>query len=123
LALITPPRVTFLNSTFNEVPELLRQAGPAPLLIHPDDAAARGIAQGQTVRVFNDRGWCLLEAQVSADTQPGLVVAEGLYWAANTPGDRGINHLTSQALADLGGSNAFHTNLVQVATAPAPGLP
>ncbi len=114
LQLITPPRHQFLNSTFNEVPALLAQAGPATLLLHPIDAAARGIADGQEVRVFNDRGQCFLRAQVSQATRPGVTVAEGLYWGGHTPGGRGINHLTSQRLADLGGSCAFHCNLVEV---------
>jgi len=56
LAMISPPARNFLNSTFVNVPSL-RAIERAPLLeIHPDDAAARGIAQGATVRVFNDRG-------------------------------------------------------------------
>ena len=117
LQLITPPRYQFLNSTFNEVPALLAQAGPPTLLLHPIDAAARGIADGQEVRVFNDRGQCFLRAQVSQATRPGVTVAEGLYWGGHTPGGRGINHLTSQRLADLGGSCAFHCNLVEVAPA------
>lgn len=117
LQLITPPRHQFLNSTFNEVPALLAQAGPATLLLHPIDAAARGIADGQEVRVFNDRGQCFLRAQVSQATRPGVTVAEGLYWGGHTPGGRGINHLTSQRLADLGGSCAFHCNLVEVVPA------
>jgi anaerobic selenocysteine-containing dehydrogenase len=114
LQIITPPRHQFLNSTFNEVSALRTQAGPATLLIHPQDAAARGIADGQAVRVFNGRGHCLLQAQVSRDTRQGVTVAEGLYWGEHTPGGRGVNHLTSQRLADLGGSCAFHCNLVEV---------
>ncbi|MBI4797679.1 MAG: molybdopterin oxidoreductase family protein [Desulfarculus sp.] len=115
LQLITPPRHQFLNSTFNEVPALVAQAGPAVILIHPRDAAARGIADGQEVRVFNGRGACVLRVRVSQETRPGVTVAEGLYWGRHTPGGQGINHLTSQDLADLGGSCAFHCNLVEVA--------
>lgn len=114
LQLITPPRHQFLNSTFNEVPALVAQAGPAAILIHPRDAAARGIADGQEVLVYNGRGQCRLRARVSPDTRPGVTVAEGLYWGRHSPGGRGINHLTSQDLADLGGSCAFHCNLVEV---------
>ena len=117
LQLITPPRHQFLNSTFNEVPALRAQAGPATLLIHPQDAAARGIVGGQEVRVFNDRGSCRLSALVSQDTRQGVTVMEGLYWGSHTPGGRGANHLTSQRLADMGGSCAFHCNLVEVAPA------
>lgn len=121
LQLITPPRHQFLNSTFNEVPDLVAQAGPAAIMIHPQDAQARGIADGQAVRVFNGRGECVLLARVSPESLPGVTVAEGLYWGRHTPGHRGINHLTSQNLADMGGSCAFHCNLVEVVPAGAAG--
>jgi anaerobic selenocysteine-containing dehydrogenase len=56
LAMISPPARHFLNSSFVDV-ESLREMGVEPLLeIHADDALARGIANGQTVHVFNDRG-------------------------------------------------------------------
>lgn len=114
LHLITPPRAEFLNSTFNELDELHRQAGPPTVLIHHRDAAARGIAEGDRVRLFNDRGHCFLQAQVTNDTSPGVLVAEGLYWAGRMPGGRSINQLTSQAETDLGGSCAFHGSLVEL---------
>ncbi|MEW5914721.1 MAG: molybdopterin oxidoreductase family protein [Thermodesulfobacteriota bacterium] len=118
LQLITPPKREFLNSSFNDVPELVDKAGPATLLMNPADAEARGIVNGDLVRVFNDRGQCLLVAQVENQTLPGVCVAEGLYWGDHTPGGQGINHLTSQRLADVGGSNAFHCNLVEAEPVP-----
>ena len=39
--------------------------GRQPIIMHPDDAAARGIAGGDVVRVFNDRGVCLAAARLS----------------------------------------------------------
>jgi anaerobic selenocysteine-containing dehydrogenase len=117
LQLITPPCHQFLNSTFNEVDSLLEQAGPACVLMHEDDARVRDIEDGDQVRVYNGRGECLLRAKVEKDTLPGVTVAEGLYWGRHTPGGKGVNHLTSQRLADLGGSNAFHCNLVEIEAA------
>ncbi len=114
LRLITPPNHHFLNSTFNEVEELRAKAGQAELIMHAQDAAARGIVQGQLVRVFNRRGECVLRARVGGEVLPGVTVAEGLWWGPHAPGGKGINHLTSQRLADLGGSSAFHCNLVEV---------
>ncbi len=49
-------------------------AGREPVLLHPDDAAARGIADGDVVRVFNDRGACLAGARLSAAVRPGVAV-------------------------------------------------
>ena len=48
-------------------------AGREPVLIHPADAAARGVADGDVVELFNDRGRCLAGARVTADVMPGVV--------------------------------------------------
>jgi anaerobic selenocysteine-containing dehydrogenase len=114
LQMITPPRHQFLNSTFNEVKTLRKKSGRPSIMIHPDDARNRSITHGDLSRVFNDRGECLLYADVTADTLPGVTVVEGLYWPQFTPGGLGINQLTSQKLGDLGESCAFHCNLVEV---------
>ncbi|WP_203930435.1 molybdopterin-dependent oxidoreductase [Virgisporangium ochraceum] len=47
--------------------------GREPLSLHPDDAAARGIAAGDVVRVFNDRGACLAGAVLTDGIRPGVV--------------------------------------------------
>jgi len=114
LQLITPPRHQFLNSTFNEVETLRGHAGPPTLMIHPDDARERGIAEDMAVRVHNDRGEVFLFARITDRTGIGVVVAEGLYWPRFMPGGHGINRLTSQALTDMGEGCAFHCNLVEV---------
>jgi anaerobic selenocysteine-containing dehydrogenase len=114
LEFITPPHRLFLNSAFNEIAALREEAGPPALLIHPETAAAREIADGGLVRVFNHRGECRLVARVTEDTQPGLLVAEGLRWPSLHQGGKGANQLTSQRLTDAGQTCAFHCNLVEV---------
>jgi len=89
------------------------------VLINPQNAQERDISQGDLVRVFNDRGECCLYAEVTSDTQPGLLVAEGLHWPRLAPGGKGANQLTSQGLTDQGETCAFHCNLVEVE----PGYP
>jgi anaerobic selenocysteine-containing dehydrogenase len=84
------------------------------VLIHPREAGVRGIRQVYLVRVFNDRGEFCLYAKVSPDTQPGLLVAEGLHWPRFAPGGQGANQLTSQRLTDQGETCAFHCSLVEV---------
>ena len=74
LAFISPPAHHFLNSTFSAQPVFVRRESEPFLTIHPQDAAARGIADGQTVRTFNDRGSFLAKARVSDDARPGVVV-------------------------------------------------
>jgi anaerobic selenocysteine-containing dehydrogenase len=118
LELITPPHPLLLNSAFNEISEIREMAGPAKVLIHPRDARQRGIGQDDPVWVFNDRGKCQLYAHVTADTQPGLLVAEGLHWPRFSPGGKGANQLTSQRLTDQGETCAFHCNRVEAALVP-----
>jgi anaerobic selenocysteine-containing dehydrogenase len=113
LEFITPPSHFFLNSAFNEIDALREKAGGAVVMIHPETARARGIQDGDPVRVFNDRGECALKARVTEDTQPGLLVAEGLHWPSLAPGG-GVNQLTSQRLTDMGDTCAFHCSLVEV---------
>jgi anaerobic selenocysteine-containing dehydrogenase len=51
------------------------------------------------------------------DTPPGQVVIEGIWWHKFMPGGRGVNVLTSDRVADMGGGPAFHSTVVEVARA------
>ena len=112
-----PPNRFFLNSSFSQSTLLRARQGGPTVLVHPDDAARRAIAPGDLVAVFNDRGRALFTAALSEDTQPGQVVVEGIWWHKFMPGGRGVNVLTSDGLADMGGGPAFHSTMVEVARA------
>ena len=114
LQMVVPPSVHFLNSTFGAVAEQRERMGQPAVKIHPEDARARGIASGDAVRVFNERGECQLHANVTEDMRPGVVAADSIWWAKHSPGGRGINTLVSNRLTDLGGGSTFHCNLVEV---------
>jgi anaerobic selenocysteine-containing dehydrogenase len=117
LQCIVPPNRFFLNSSFSQSALLRsRQKTPAVLVAAPD-AARRGIRDGDAVRVFNDRGSARFTAQVTDRTRPGVVVIEGIWWHRFHPGGRGVNILTSDRTADMGGGPAFHSNLVEIAPA------
>ena len=88
--------------------------GKPAIKIHPDDAGARNIAGGDLVRAHNEQGECQFYAEVTDDTRPGVVVAEGLWWAKHMPGGRNVNTLVSTRLTDLGGGSTFQCNLVEV---------
>ncbi len=117
LELFTPPHRLFLNSAFNEIEALTTAAGPPTVLIHPKTAEVRGITDGSDVRIYNDRGECLRKAVVTEDTQPDLLIAEGLHWPHRHRDGKGINQLTSQRLTDAGETSAFHCNRVEVEVA------
>ncbi|MEW6561287.1 MAG: molybdopterin oxidoreductase family protein [Pseudomonadota bacterium] len=117
LAMISPPARNFLNSTFVNVDGLRQLEGEPALLIHPDDAARRGLADGQMVRTFNDRGAALSRARISTRTRPGQIVGLGLWWRKLSPDGQNVNALTHQRLTDLGAGPCFYDCLVEVAPA------
>ncbi|CUA93200.1 molybdopterin-containing oxidoreductase family protein [Thiomonas bhubaneswarensis] len=117
LAMISPPARNFLNSTFVNVDSLRQLEGEPALLIHPDDAARRGLADGQMVRTFNDRGAALSRARISTRTRPGQIVGLGLWWRKLSPDGQNVNALTHQRLTDLGAGPCFYDCLVEVAPA------
>ena len=86
---------------------------PGLLEMSAADARSRGIAEGDTVRVFNRRGDIHLTAKVNGAVQAGVVCAR-LAWAKLSPGGQNINVLTSQKLTDLGNSATFYSVLVEV---------
>ena len=94
-----------------------RREGEASVTIHPDDASSRGIAEGQMVRISNDRGSFLARARVSDAARPGLVVGLSIWWAKMCPGGRNANAVTGQELTDMGGGATFYDVLVDVAPA------
>ena len=114
LAMISPPARNFLNSTFVNVTSL-RDLESEPLLeIHPQDARERGIGDGTTVRVHNDRGSYHCKAQVSERARPGVVIGLGIWWRKMGLRGTNVNELTSQRLTDLGRAPTFYDCLVEV---------
>jgi anaerobic selenocysteine-containing dehydrogenase len=117
LAFISPPAHHFLNSTFSSQPAFVRREGEPFLTIHPEDAASRGVLDGQMVRAFNDRGSFLAKAHVSDAARVGVVVGLSIWWAKMCPGGRNANAVTGQWLTDMGGGASFYDVLVEVAPA------
>ena len=117
LAMISPPARHFLNSTFVNVTSLRDAEGEPLLEIHPDDAAPRGIQDGDTVAAWNDRGRYRCKAAVTTRARPGVVVGLGIWWRKLGLDGRNVNELTSQRLTDLGRAPTFYDCLVDVAKA------
>ncbi|NOY53404.1 MAG: molybdopterin oxidoreductase family protein [Deltaproteobacteria bacterium] len=114
LILITPPAHHFLNSTFSGIESIRILEKEPSLWIHPDDAEARGIHNGDPIRLFNDEGECSLPARVTGETGRGVVVAESVWWPKSMQDNIGINALVSDEEADMGGGPAFHYSPVEV---------
>jgi len=113
LELLARKSDNFLNSSFFNVPSVREMEEPGLLEISAADARARGIGDGDKVRVYNRRGDMVLKARVDGKVQPGVVSAR-LNWAKTTPGFQSINALTSEKLTDMGNSATFYSVLVEV---------
>ena len=105
----------YMNSTFANLPghQRMEKARTNHLEIHPDDAQARGIQNGDTIEIFNSRGNLRLTAYVNSSVRPGVVAGQ-LNWNKLSPGGKNVNLLTSQRLTDFGGGPTFYSTLVEV---------
>jgi anaerobic selenocysteine-containing dehydrogenase len=110
LNLISGAAHHFVTSTFANHATLAVREGDPFVLIHPQDAARRGIVEGDEVIVENGRGWCALRARVRPDVRPGVLAAlKGRWMAAD---GRNINWTTADAIGDMTGQSTFHSNMV-----------
>jgi anaerobic selenocysteine-containing dehydrogenase len=115
LAMLSPPARNALNSTFGGLPVFLETEKMPWLDIDADDAAARGIGDGDKVRVYNDRGSFVVTARITERTRPGVVVAPSIWWRKLSPDGTNANMVTGQALTDMGRAATFYDVLVEVA--------
>ena len=115
--LATSPARNFLNSTFNETPTSRARAGPSEVMIHPEDAATLGIADGDKVMLGNRRGEVRLHARLFRRRAPRRADRGSRSGRTTLIEDgRGINTLTgADAIAPYGGA-AFHDNRVWIRT-------
>jgi anaerobic selenocysteine-containing dehydrogenase len=121
LQLLSPPRPQFLNSTFANQPHHRRAAGEPTVELSAEDAAARGLSEGDWAEVVNGRGRFLARVALSGAVRAGVAVATGIYWGKLSPGRTNANSTTSSALTDMGGGATFFDNLVDVRPVRDPG--
>jgi anaerobic selenocysteine-containing dehydrogenase len=112
LALVSPALATQISSMFGQL-----HRREVPIEIHPDDAAARGIADGDEVRVWNALGEVRVACKVSREMRPGVVCLPKGLWRHHTRNGQTANALIPEVTADLGGQAAFNDARVQVARA------
>jgi anaerobic selenocysteine-containing dehydrogenase len=112
LEMISPKHDDSMNSTFGNRPE--NDAATATVHIEASDAAERGIATGDQVRVYNDRGSCLLRAHVDGVVRQGVVSVPSVRWARMAADHSSVNALTAERLTDKGGGPTLYSCLVQV---------
>ena len=114
LALIAPASHYLLNSMFANVPELERRQGAPAIVLHPADAEARGLREGDVARVYNDRGAFQALVRVSDAVRPGVVAASKGFWPKRVAGGANANATVAERDSDMGGGAVFHDNRVRV---------
>jgi anaerobic selenocysteine-containing dehydrogenase len=115
--LATSPSRSYLNSSFTETPGSQKREGEPALLMHPDDIAAHGFAEGADVLVGSPRGETVLAIKAFAGVRRGVVIAEGIHPNKAHKGGKGINTLTDGAQVAPFGGAPFHDNKVWVRAA------
>jgi anaerobic selenocysteine-containing dehydrogenase len=109
LALITPSSDRTISSTLGELPR------PAVTLdLNPDDAQARGIEDGDAIRIFNALGETHVKAKLSPLVRSGTVAMPKGVWRRHTANGFTSNALVPDTLSDLGGGACFNDARVQV---------
>ena len=111
LALISPASDRTISSTLGELPR-----NDAKLVMHPDDARVRGLADKDGVRVFNERGEVHCELSVSPIVRPGTVSLPKGLWRRSTRNGFTATALAPDSLTDLGGGACFNDARVEVAS-------
>ncbi len=115
LALLSPATDRTISSTLGELHE-----EQVPLEMSPADAASRGIADGDRVRVFNELGEVRCLSLRSASLREGVVLLPKGLWSHNTLSGTGATALAPDTLTDLGGGACFNDARVEVERLPEP---
>jgi anaerobic selenocysteine-containing dehydrogenase len=113
LALISPSTERTINSTLGQLPR-----PDVKLAMHPDDASARGLADGDLVRIFNDLGEVHCELDVEKNMRTGTVSLPKGLWRRSTRNGVTGTALVPDALTDIAGGACFNDARVQVASLP-----
>ena len=110
LTLITPATTKTINSMFGE----FQPADPA-IHLHPDDSAARALADGATVRVYNDRASITTVVRVDSAMRPGVASMPKGTWCRDFAEGLTPNALVPATLSDLADGACFNDTRVEVA--------
>jgi len=116
LQLLTTPGYFQSHTAFSGVASLRKREGAPCAVLHPADASARGLQDGQVVRLRNDRGSVSLQLRVLDEVQPGVVLVPGQRpdeeAAAGT-----VNMLCADGYTDMGAGAVYQSTWLEVEAA------
>ena len=114
LRLLTAPGYFQAHTAYAGVEFLRRREGPAYCVLHPDEAARRGLADGAKVRLYNERGAVGLVLRISDEVLPGVVLVPGQRPDSETL-EGTINMLCSDRYTDIGDGATYQSTFLDVA--------
>jgi len=114
LRLLSPASNWTMNDSFANVAKLARRAGPATVMLHPSDAAARGLQEGDEAILDNETGSLALRVTLSAELLPGVALSAKGRWLRQEPERANVNVLNPGVKTDMGESTSVHGVEVRV---------
>jgi anaerobic selenocysteine-containing dehydrogenase len=108
LRLLSPASPWLLNDSFANDAKIARRIGPATVALHPDDAAARGLAEGEQALVANETGALRLRVTISEAVPRGVAYSPKGRWPKREPAGANVNALNPGERADMGDSTSVH---------------
>jgi anaerobic selenocysteine-containing dehydrogenase len=116
LRLLSPSSQWALNDSFSNVAKIAAHTGPPAIAIHPDDAAGRGLAEGDQVLVANETGRLVMRVTLTETVPRGVALSHKGRWPKQEAGHRNVNVLNPGRKSDMGESTAVHS--VEVTVGP-----
>jgi anaerobic selenocysteine-containing dehydrogenase len=123
LRIISPASLWQMNSSYGNDQVIQRRLGPATVTLHPDDAAAQGFAEGDSVVLVNEAGRLKLAVTISKTAQPGVGIIYKGRWPSASPSDANVNVLVAGRKSDMAESTTVHSTVVRLERAETPAQP
>lgn len=114
LTLLVTASHYFLNTVFGNKPSQQKRAGVPCIQLHPDDATARGLSDGEQARIFNDRGSFTALVEITDRVRSRVVGGSKGYWPKLLGVGSSVNATVDERDTDMGGGAVYHDNRVQV---------
>ena len=108
LRLLSPATPWLMNDSFANEARIAEEMGDASVALHPDDAAALGLTEGDDARLSNDTGEIVLKVRLSDDIRPGVALSHKGRWPKREANRANVNFLNPGHKTDMGESSSVH---------------
>ncbi|MFZ5673063.1 MAG: molybdopterin-containing oxidoreductase family protein [Pseudomonadota bacterium] len=112
--ILSPASLWLMNSSYGNDKVIRRRLGPPTIMLHPQDAAANGFAEGDPVLLANETGQLSVTVAVSDAAQPGVGIVHKGRWPGTAPDEGNVNALVSARKSDMAESTAVHGTEVRL---------